>query len=211
MSEGRGGRRERRVADAALRTVVLAGLFLLVLAAGCSGGGGGEPVEPAAAPPQPTPAADPVEPLPPEAAPPPAEPVAEAPTNEAPQQAGGETPETGADRPKVILPAAGEVVRLASPRKDLTYIGAGKCRICHKTEHASWEESAHAGVDPPLDCEACHGPGSKYSKMKTMKDPEAARAAGLLDPTADFCTGACHVADEFDEGMLARAHAVKPR
>lgn len=43
-----------------------------------------------------------------------------------------------------------------------------------------------------VGCEACHGPGSDYKPMKVMKDPQAARAAGLVSArTAEAC-GKCH-------------------
>ena len=43
-----------------------------------------------------------------------------------------------------------------------------------------------------VGCESCHGPGSGYKSQKIMKDPQAARAAGLvMIKTADGCTR-CH-------------------
>jgi len=114
-----------------------------------------------------------------------------------------------------------------------TYVGAAKCKICHKGEKngnifETWEASAHAnsmkvlvekGEDKNpacigchttgyeaggygaegmaeadlgnVGCEACHGPGSEYKTMKVMKDPAAAKAAGLLIPTEATCTK-CH-------------------
>jgi hypothetical protein len=32
-----------------------------------------------------------------------------------------------------------------------------------------------------VNCEACHGPGSDYKKMSTMKDHAQSVAAGLID------------------------------
>lgn len=124
------------------------------------------------------------------------------------------------------------------------YVGASKCKICHKSEakgdqYGKWEASKHAkayanlaseqalaigkekGIDNPqtsdqclgchvtafsapaeqkaesydktegVECESCHGPGSDYKKMSVMKDVEAAKAAGLIMPTEETCTG-CH-------------------
>ena len=76
-----------------------------------------------------------------------------------------------------------------------TYIGAKKCKICHKVEFASWQKLAHAKAFerlsaeekgkaeclkchatgghakfPGVQCEACHGPGSGYKSLKVMKD-----------------------------------------
>ena len=89
------------------------------------------------------------------------------------------------------------------------YIGAGKCKFCHKVQHASWGESSHAkaferlkpeeqsdaeclkchatanSVDlPGVLCEACHGPGSDYKSKKVMESPEAALAAIAFLPRA---------------------------
>ncbi len=68
-------------------------------------------------------------------------------------------------------------------------------------------ETAHAKRTPPLDCEGCHGPGSEYKGMAVMKDPDKARAAGLVDPTETFCSQ-CHKIG-WREEMLGRAHAHK--
>ncbi len=87
---------------------------------------------------------------------------------------------------------------------DATYVGAAKCKMCHKDQYAKWEASKHAkawdllkadeqakdcagchstGPDklPGVQCEACHGPGSGYkkptimSKSKYKADAEAQR------------------------------------
>ncbi|UCE03218.1 MAG: hypothetical protein JSW67_03235 [Candidatus Latescibacterota bacterium] len=97
---------------------------------------------------------------------------------------------------------------MPATKPGLTYIGAAKCKMCHKVQHASWATSAHAGLTPPLDCEACHGPGSEYKKLSIMKDPGLAKAAGLVTPEKSFCTGTCHQ-EEWQEDMLTRAHAHK--
>ena len=85
------------------------------------------------------------------------------------------------------------------------YIGAAKCKLCHKLQYESWQGLKHADAFknlepdntgnaeclkchatggsadfPGVQCEACHGPGSEYKSMKTMKDREAAIAAGLI-------------------------------
>ena len=71
------------------------------------------------------------------------------------------------------------------------------CLKCHTTR-------VFLGVDVPVSekgkyadnegvgCESCHGPGSDYKPGSIMKDPEAARAAGLvMESTAEACTR-CH-------------------
>ena len=72
-----------------------------------------------------------------------------------------------------------------------TKIGADKCKMCHKVQFESWKASSHAKTAPPMDCEACHGPGSDYKSMSVMKNPEAAKKAGLVNPTKADCAK-CH-------------------
>ena len=75
------------------------------------------------------------------------------------------------------------------------YIGAAKCKMCHKVQYESWSgmkhakafdllkpeeqakaeclacHAANASADMPgVQCESCHGPGSDYKSMKVMKD-----------------------------------------
>ena len=54
------------------------------------------------------------------------------------------------------------------------------CGICHAPElvHSPVSSKAESGVT----CEACHGAGQLYSPSYVMRDPELARAVGLLDP-----------------------------
>ncbi|MHB1047086.1 MAG: hypothetical protein ACYC4P_13870 [Thermoanaerobaculia bacterium] len=105
-----------------------------------------------------------------------------------------------------IVDPGGKVV-VAATKPGLTRIGADKCRVCHKVQHASWAASGHAKRTPPLDCEGCHGPGSEYKAMSVMKDPKKARAAGLVDPDAAYC-GKCHKGP-WDPSLLRKAHAHK--
>jgi RecJ-like exonuclease len=96
------------------------------------------------------------------------------------------------------------------------YVGAEKCKICHRTEYASWQGLPHAktfdrleGEEradpeclachatggradlPGVQCEACHGAGSEYKSMRIMQDREAALAAGLIRPDEKVCR-TCH-------------------
>ena len=76
------------------------------------------------------------------------------------------------------------------------FVGAKKCKACHKALYTAWTETAHAktydrlsdeekkkpecvtchttGMDAKdvllegVQCEACHGPGSDYKKAKIM-------------------------------------------
>jgi len=58
-----------------------------------------------------------------------------------------------------------------------------ECLKCHVTgygEDASLFESKFS-MEDGVQCETCHGPGSKYKSMKTMKDHAKAVAAGLTE------------------------------
>jgi hypothetical protein len=102
-----------------------------------------------------------------------------------------------------------------------TYIGAEKCKMCHKVQFESWVamgthskalEKAKGGKNfsaPCLachstnksetamgvECEACHGAGSDYKVLSVMKDKAKAVAAGLVIPTQQTCDG-CHTGKE---------------
>ncbi len=107
--------------------------------------------------------------------------------------------------PTVEVPSG--PVRVEPAKEGLTDVGVDRCAKCHKIQYASWLETEHAKLTPPLDCEACHGPGSEYRSLKIMKDPEASRASGLVDPSPAFCAS-CHVSGWEDE-LLQRSHAHK--
>jgi hypothetical protein len=98
---------------------------------------------------------------------------------------------------------------VAATKPGLERVGADKCKLCHKAQHASWAASAHAKQTPPLDCESCHGPGSEYKTLLVMKDAAQAKAAGLVMPDKSLCVR-CHVKN-WNDGLLAKAHAHKPR
>lgn len=93
---------------------------------------------------------------------------------------------------------------------------APECLKCHVTAF---------GVDAALidttfkmedgvQCETCHGPGSKYKKKKIMKDVEKAKAAGLIIPEEKLCRE-CHNEDspfyeefDFEKAKEKIAHPV---
>jgi len=101
---------------------------------------------------------------------------------------------------------------------DHAYVGAQKCKMCHRVEFTSWENTVHAKATENakaakdrkfgpeclqchatnsdeamagVQCEACHGPGADYKKMSIMKDVEKAKANGLILPKQETCNG-CH-------------------
>jgi len=102
----------------------------------------------------------------------------------------------------------GGEVAVKPTKAGLTRVGTTSCKMCHKFQFTSWSDTAHAKRTPPLDCESCHGFGSEYKAMATMRDPAKARAAGLVIPAAPFCA-TCHKRN-WSEGMLKKAHAHKP-
>jgi hypothetical protein len=114
----------------------------------------------------------------------------------------------------IAVAALAASVTTAAP----TYIGADKCKMCHKIQHTSWLETKHAKAtenakaskdkkfevacltchatnkDEALagvQCEACHGAGSEYKSIQVMKDKAKAVAAGLVIPTQETCNS-CH-------------------
>jgi len=95
-------------------------------------------------------------------------------------------------------------------------VGAEKCaKTCHKIQLASWTESAHAKATPRVECETCHGNGADYMKLKVMKDPAQAEAAGLIaKPALASCTQQCHQSADKPKPTaeaLAKVHAHKPK
>lgn len=105
-----------------------------------------------------------------------------------------------------VVDPGGEIT-VGPAKATLTRVGAGKCGLCHKLQYSSWVTTAHARRTPPLDCEGCHGPGSDYRMLTTMKDPAKAKAAGLVLPGAAFCQK-CH-SGRWDPSLPGRVHAHK--
>lgn len=114
------------------------------------------------------------------------------------------------------------MVSVSAQAGDHEYVGAEKCKMCHKVQYSSWESTTHAKATDAakastdreysadclkchatnaseelagVQCEACHGPGGDYKKMSIMKDPETAKANGLIIPTQATCDG-CHTGDD---------------
>ena len=164
--------------------------LLALLSTGCS-----EPAAPPRASPPPPPVVAPASP------PAPAEPPAAAPAPAVtPPAAAKPTPAAPEARPGAKPPARPATAPAAAPVREK--LGAGQCRSCHRVQYDSWVKSGHARKG--LDCEGCHGNGSEYAKAPVMRDPVAAKRAGLIFQTADFCEK-CH--PTADASFLPKAHA----
>jgi len=122
-----------------------------------------------------------------------------------------------AEKAEDMVPGKSDTLMWAE--SNFHYVGETKCKMCHKAEFNSWLETPHAKAWESLKpeeqknpecagchitgmteadsmlvnvgCEACHGPGSEYKAMKTMKDGALASAAGLL-PISEATCVRCH-------------------
>jgi hypothetical protein len=117
---------------------------------------------------------------------------------------------------RVIVTAIAVAVVAVGAAVAADYIGAAKCKMCHKVQFDSWSALAHAKAFdrlkpeeqakaeclgchatggkaelPGVQCEACHGPGSDYKAMDVMKDHAKSVAAGLIVPDEALCKS-CH-------------------
>ena len=69
-----------------------------------------------------------------------------------------------------------------------------KCLSCHTTAAGKKNVDASYDITEGVGCESCHGPGSEYKKMSTMKDKKAAMEAGLVEAGEKTCA-TCHIKD----------------
>jgi hypothetical protein len=120
------------------------------------------------------------------------------------------------------------LVSFSAQAQDHAYVGAAKCKMCHKVQYASWETTTHAKATDDakastdrefsadcltchatnasedfagVQCEACHGAGGDYKKMSIMKDRATAEANGLNIPTQETCAG-CHTGDDHAKSVV---------
>ena len=100
------------------------------------------------------------------------------------------------------------------------YIGARRCKACHRAAYAQWRETPHARAadalleaerrDPRcaachstsvqdglegVQCESCHGPGRQYWPEFIMRDVGLAHAVGLQSGGEPALCAGCHTAD----------------
>lgn len=122
----------------------------------------------------------------------------------------------------LLVALAGFVGFAAEVLAQHSFVGAAKCKICHKLQHDSWLATPHAKATETaksstqwkfessclschatnkdeklagVQCEACHGPGSDYKALSIMKDRQKAIANGLIIPDQSTCDS-CHDGEE---------------
>jgi len=79
-------------------------------------------------------------------------------------------------------------------------IADDRCLLCHVTgsqDPDALYESSYRSQEG-VSCEACHGPGSKYSTVEVMADREAFLANGGRIPDAETCRTCHRNSDNFD-------------
>jgi hypothetical protein len=93
---------------------------------------------------------------------------------------------------------------------------APECLKCHVTAFGAKKELINPTCtnEEGVGCEACHGPGSEYRKLNTMKNHDLAVAAGLWDPNEALCVK-CHNKESptyksftFDVEVKKNAHPI---
>ncbi len=94
------------------------------------------------------------------------------------------------------------------------------CLKCHTTrvflgDGVLVSEKGKYADSEGVGCESCHGPGSDYKPGNIMKDPVAARAAGLESDRSAKACGRCHNAEsptfkgfDFDQRWAEIAHPI---
>ena len=119
----------------------------------------------------------------------------------------------------LATPKALEIAKekgIADPQK------ADECLSCHVTGHgkaADMFKPTYVAADG-VGCESCHGPGSEYKSMKTMKGihDKSLKAAdfGLVHPSRETCKG-CHneksptyKPSKFEDDSTKIAHPIPP-
>jgi predicted CXXCH cytochrome family protein len=87
---------------------------------------------------------------------------------------------TAQTRPANTEPAS-VTARVIAKTSGAGYVGADRCRSCHKPEFAEFNKTAHAGLkahkDAVLGCETCHGPGQAHSDAQEASHGDDAKSA----------------------------------
>lgn len=101
-------------------------------------------------------------------------------------------------------PEAQKILQLSGLRGDPQ--ASPTCMGCHAPAALAepWQKEESLRPEDGVQCEDCHGPGSEYMAEEVMRNPEAARAAGLKMPTAADCMR-CHITKGSHVAVLAVA------
>jgi len=99
-----------------------------------------------------------------------------------------------------VLVVGGTLIVYAAVPEGATYVGVSKCRMCHLTEHKTWQASKHSSNFDVLigdersnpDCLKCHTTG--YGKPGGFVDMES--TPGMTSVGCEAChgPGSAHVA-----------------
>lgn len=114
---------------------------------------------------------------------------------------------------RLVLIWLGATLIAASAWAQPGFVGAERCKLCHRGVYESWLRTPHAStgtvdIDAAtscnachttdvgsrrrgVQCEACHGAGEDYWPAEVMIDPDKALMAGLVQPTPAVCRR-CH-------------------
>jgi YVTN family beta-propeller protein len=100
-------------------------------------------------------------------------------------------------------PEAGEMAKLSGLRTRPQE--SAICLGCHATAWHSepWEKDDSFRIEDGVQCEGCHGPGSEYANIDTMRNKQAAIKAGLRLPEKDYCLN-CHIEKGTHVAVLKR-------
>ena len=103
------------------------------------------------------------------------------------------------------------------------YVGSDRCKLCHDTEAAQFEKTAHAKFSLPgknyvAGCEVCHGPGKAHAEAMEAAVGNEAKVAAVLNQHLIFGFHAnpqensarclqCHVSSKQQEMFAHSQHA----
>jgi len=82
--------------------------------------------------------------------------------------------------------ASVEVIR----GRPVQYVGAERCKDCHKKEYDKWSRKEHMTVS----CEVCHGPGAAHSveEVEPRPLPVRSKSSGKMAEQAHDLCMSCH-------------------
>jgi hypothetical protein len=91
----------------------------------------------------------------------------------------------------LATPEAKKVAQEAGVEGDPQKLDA--CLKCHVTAFGVKPELIDSTfkIEDGVQCEGCHGPGSKYAKMSIMKNKEKSMSLGLIEADKKLCE-TCH-------------------